>query len=120
MGKYPLSPSEKVRFDRMWKEITIAKKTEALIDFDHFCQWLRGEDSSFYYAIKNKLYELWEDVKETASEIAEGVAKSVAAVAITPIVGIAETIDKTFEDGPIEGVKHGFRKMGEFLDDLFD
>jgi len=120
MGKYPLSPSEKARFDRIWGEMAMAKKAEAVVDFDHFCQWLRGEDYSFYNAIKEKLYELWESVKETAGDIAEGFAKGFAAVAVTPIVGIAEGIEKTFEDGPIEGVKHGFKKMGEFLDDLFD
>lgn len=101
MGKYPLTPSERARFDRMWNEMSASRKATAVLDFDHFCSWLRGEDSSFYYAIKNKLRELWDDVKSTIGEFAEGVAEGVAIVALAPVVGVVE----------------GIKAIGRWLDD---
>lgn len=101
MGKYPLTPSERARFDRMWKEMSASRKATAVLDFDHFCSWLRGEDSSFYYAIKNKLRELWDDVKSTIGEFAEGVAEGVTIVALAPVVGVVE----------------GIKAIGRWLDD---
>lgn len=89
MGKYPLTPSERARFDRMWDELSAGKKATAVLDFDHFCSWLRGEDSSFYYSIKNKLRELWDEVKSTIGEIVEGVAEGAAIVVAVPILGVA-------------------------------
>ena len=44
MGKYPLSPSEKARFDRMWSGLSGGKKATAVLDFEHFCNWLRGAE----------------------------------------------------------------------------
>lgn len=89
MGKYPLTPSERARFDRMWNGLSAGKKATAVLDFDHFCSWLRGEDSSFYYSIKNKLRELWDEVKSTIGEIVEGVAEGAAIVVAAPILGAA-------------------------------
>lgn len=37
MGKYPLTQSEKARFDRMWNGLSGATKATAVLDFDHFC-----------------------------------------------------------------------------------
>ena len=118
MGKYPLTPSERARFDRMWSGLAAGKKATAVLDFEHFCSWLRGEDTSFYYAIKNKLQDLWNEVKSTIGEIAEGVGKGAAAVVVTPIVGIIEGVAEGFENGLEAGVKKGFKAMGNFLDDL--
>ena len=89
MGKYPLTQSEKARFDRMWNGLSGATKATAVLDFDHFCSWLRGEDLSFYNAIKNKLQDLWNEVKSIASDIAEGVAIGDAPVVAAPVVGAA-------------------------------
>lgn len=89
MGKYPLTPSERARFDRMWGGLSSGKKATAVLDFDHFCSWLRGEDSSFYYSIKNKLNELWDEVKSTIGEIVEGVAEGAAIVVAAPVLGAA-------------------------------
>ena len=97
-----MTASERARFDRMWNGMSASRKATALLDFDHFCSWLRGEDSSFYYAIKNKLRELWDEVKSTIGEIAEGVAEGVAIAALAPVVGV------------VEGVK----AIGRWLDDL--
>lgn len=118
MGKYPLSPSEEKQFDKMWRELSSGKKATAVLDFDHFCSWLRGEDSSFYYSIQSKLRELWDEIKSTVSDIAEGTLIGVGAVVATPIVGVVEGLKEGFENGPIEGVKKGFKAMGSFLDDL--
>lgn len=118
MGKHPLTPSERERFDRIWSELSGSRKATAVLDFEHFCSWLRGEDSSFYYAIKNKLQDLWEEVKSTIGEIAEGVGKGAAAVVVTPIVGIIEGVAEGFENGIEAGIKKGFKAMGNFLDDL--
>ena len=88
MGKYPLSPSEKVRFDRMWSGLSGGKKATAVLDFEHFCNWLRGEDSSFYDAIKNKLRDLWNEVKSTIGDIAEGAVLGVGGAVLAPVVGV--------------------------------
>lgn len=120
MGKYPLTPSERERFDRIWRGLSGSRKATALLDFEHFCSWLRGEDSSFYYAIKNKLQDLWEEVKSTIGEIAEGVGKGAAVVVVTPIVGIIEGVAEGFENGIEAGIKKGFKAMGNFLDDLLN
>lgn len=120
MGKYPLTPAEKARFDRIWESMATSKKTVALIDFDHFCSWLRGEDSSFYYAIKGKLKDLWEEVKTAVGDFAEGFMKGTCAVVGTPIVGLVEGISEGLENGLEAGFKKGFESMGKFLDDLFD
>ena len=95
-----------------------ARKATLVIDFDHFCSWLRGEDSSFYYAIRGKLREVWNEIKSTIGEIAEGVGKGAAAVVFTPIVGVIEGVAEGFENGLEAGVKKGFKAMGNFLDDL--
>ena len=102
MGKYPLTASERARFDRMWNGMSASRKATAVLDFDHFCSWLRGEDSSFYYSIKDKLRELWDEIKSTVTDIAEGIAIGAAVVVAAPIVGV------------VEGVK----AIGRWLDDL--
>lgn len=102
MGKYPLTASERARFDRMWNGMSAGRKATAVLDFDHFCSWLRGEAPSFYYAIKNKLGELWNEVKSTIGEISEGIAEGIAIITIAPVVGV------------VEGVK----AIGRWLDDL--
>lgn len=89
MGKYKLTPSEQARFDRMWNGLSAGAKTTAVLDFDHFCSWLRGEDSSFYYSIKNKLRELWDEVKSVASDIAEGLIEGAAIAVAAPVIGAA-------------------------------
>ena len=102
MGKYPLTPSERERFDRMWRGLSGSRKATAVLDFEHFCSWLRGEDTSFYYAIKNKLHDLWEEVKSTIGEIAEGLAIWAAAVVALPAIAAVE----------------GIKAIGKWLDDL--
>lgn len=92
MGKYPLSPSEKVRFDRMWSGLSGGKKATAVLDFEHFCSWLRGEDSTFFDEIKEKMKELWDEVRASIGEFAEGVAEGVAIVTLAPVVGVVEGI----------------------------
>lgn len=119
MGKYPLTPSERARFDRMWNGMAAGKKATAVIDFDHFCSWLRGEDASFYYSIKNKLKELWDEIKSTIGDVAEGAFLGVVGVATAPIVGVYEGIKEGFDNGLEAGVKKGFKAMGDYLDDLF-
>ena len=97
MGKYPLTQSEQVRFDKMWKGISTSQKATIVTDFEHFCSWLRGEDSSFYYAIKNKLHDLWEDIKSTIGDFVEGFAEGL----LLPVIGVVEgvkAIGKLFED----------------------
>ena len=113
MGKYPLSPSEKARFDRMWSGLSGGKKATAVLDFEHFCNWLRGEDSSFYDAIKNKLRDLWNEVKSTIGDIAEGAV-------LAPVVGVYAGVKEGLENGVEAGVKEGFKAVGKFFDELFD
>lgn len=120
MGKYPLTPSERARFDRIWAGLSAGKKATAVLDFEHFCSWLRGEDSSFYYSVSNKLRELWEEVKSTAGDIAEGVILGVAGITTAPIVGLYEGIKEGLDNGFESGVKKGIKSMGKYLDDLFD
>lgn len=118
MGKYPLSPSEQARFDRIWRGLTAGRKATVVLDFDHFCSWLKGEDSSFYYAVKNKLRDLWNEIQSTVEEIAEGALIGVGAVVATPIIGIVEGVKEGFENGLEAGVKKGWNAMKNFLDDL--
>lgn len=120
MGKYPLTASERARFDRMWQGLSGGKKATAVLDFEHFCSWLRGEDASFYNSIKNKLRELWTEVKSTVGEIAEGAILGMGAVVATPIVGVVAGVKEGFENGLEAGVKKGVKAMGNFLDNLFD
>ncbi len=118
MGKYPLTPSEKARFDRMWMDLSAGRKATAIIDFEHFCSWLRGEDSSFYYAIKDKLRDLWDEIKSTAGDIAEGVATGVLGLAATPIVGLYEGVKEGLDNGLEAGIKKGFKAISDLWDDI--
>ena len=119
MGKYPLTPSERARFDRMWAGMSASKKATAVLDFDHFCSWLRGEDSSFYYSIKNKVKELWDEVKATIGNVAEGAVLGVLGATTAPIVGIYEGVKEGFDNGLEARVKKGLKAMGDYLDTLF-
>lgn len=118
MGKYPLSPSEKARFDRMWSGLSGGKKATAVLDFEHFCNWLRGEDSSFYDAIKNKLRDLWNEVKSTIGDITEGAVLGVGGAVLAPVVGVYAGVKEGFENGVEAGVKEGFKAVGKFFDEL--
>lgn len=120
MGKYPLTSSEKARFDRMWSGLSGGKKTTAVLDFEHFCNWLRGEDSSFYYAIKNKLHDLWNEVKSTIGDIAEGTVLGVGGAVLAPAVGIYAGVKEGLENGVEAGVKEGVKAVGRFLNHMFD
>lgn len=102
MGRYPLTPFERERLDGVLKKMSTATKTKAVLDYDSFCSWIRGEDPYFYNAIKAKLREVWEEFKTTVGEIAEGIAEGVIIAAATPVV-IA-----------VEGIK----ALGRWLDDL--
>lgn len=120
MGKYPLTASERARFDRMWSGLSAGKKATVVLDFDHFCSWLRGEDSSFYYSIKSKLRELWEEVYSTLGDIATGAAKAYVSVAATPVVaayeGIKEGLNNGFEAGVNKAIEEGKRFWKEIWD----
>ncbi|MBR7028450.1 MAG: hypothetical protein IKI05_03445 [Bacteroidaceae bacterium] len=120
MGKYPLTASERARFDRMWNGMSAGRKATAVLDFDHFCSWLRGEDSSFYYSIRDKLRDLWEEVKSTIGDIAEGAFKAYASVAVTPIVAVVEGVKEGFNNGFEAGIDKAFEEGKKFLKDLWD
>ena len=119
MGKYPLTASERARFDRMWNGMSASRKATAVLDFDHFCSWLRGEDSSFYYSIKDKLRELWDEVKSTIGDFAEGAFKAYASVAVTPGVAIYEGVKEGLKNGFDAGVDKAIEESKKFLKDLW-
>ena len=114
-----LTPSEQARFDRLWKSMSDSRKAMIVIDFDHFCSWLRGEDSSFYYSIKNKLSELWDEVKSTIGDFAEGAFKAYASVAVTPVVAVVEGVKEGFNNGLEAGIDKAFEEGKKFLKDLW-
>ena len=118
-----LTPSEQARFDRLWKSMSDSRKAMLVIDFDHFCSWLRGEDSSFYYAIRDKLREVWRELKanvgEAAEAFGEGVLKTYASVAVTPVVAVVEGVKEGFKNGLDAGIDKAISESKKFLKDLW-
>lgn len=115
-----LTKSEQERFDKLWNSLSSARKATIAMDFDHFCSWLRGEDSIFYNAIKYKLHKVWEEIKSMIGGIADAGGRLCAAVTFTPIIGVYEGVKEGIENGFEAGVKKSLKSMGRFLDNIFD
>jgi hypothetical protein len=77
MGKYPLSASEQAQFNRMWNGMTTSRKATALIDFDHFCSWIREADNGLYYKILGYLRQIYEDLKKQVEDVLNEVGEAI-------------------------------------------
>ena len=84
----------------------------------NFSTWLREKNYNLYRRLYPYIDEIFNALKNIASDILEGVGKGAAAVVFTPIVGVIEGVAEGFENGLEAGVKKGFKAMGNFLDDL--
>lgn len=114
-----MTEEQKIRFHKFCDGLDKAEAEKNLGSYDNMCSWLRRDHYSFYLQVKDNLWELWEEVKQIASDILEGLGKVSAAAVITPIVGVYEGVKEGFENGLEAGVKKGFKAMGNILDDIF-
>ncbi len=114
-----MTEAQKIKFHRMCDEMDKQTAQTNLGSYNNMCDWLRRDHYYFYLQVKDNLWELWEEVKQIAADILEGLGKVSAAAVITPIVGVYEGFKEGFENGLEAGVKKGFKAMGNILDDIF-
>lgn len=115
-----MTDEQRKRFHKFIGELDEVDKVNKLSSFDNMVQWLLDDHYYFYLQVKDYLRELWEEVKSTIGDVAEGAVKGIAAVTLTPLVGVIKGVEEGFKKGSIaEGIEGGLKAMGTFIDDLF-
>lgn len=97
-----MTEAQRKKFHRLCNELDAVEAASNLGSYENMVDWLRRDHYSFYLDVRNFLHDLWDEIKSTVSDIAEGLAIGAAVVVAAPIVGV------------VEGVK----AIGRWLDDL--
>lgn len=115
-----MTEEQRIRFHKFIGELDEVEKVNKLSSFDNMVQWLLADHYYFYLQVKDYLRELWEEVKSTIGDVAEGALKGIAAVTMTPLVGVIKGVEEGIKKGSIEeGLSGGIKAMKTFIGDLF-
>lgn len=95
-----LTNEQRQQLDSMLNRMSQAEINSKLSSYDNMQRWLYNEHYAFYLRVKDKLRDVWDEVKSLALKVLEG-----AAIAVAVPVYIAAKVVET-----------PFRILGKILD----
>lgn len=121
-----MTEAQRKKFHRLCNELDAVEAASNLGSYNNMVDWLRRDHYSFYLEVKNILYELWEEIKSTVSEIGEAAAafgegflKGSATLTVTPVVAVVEGVKEGFKNGLDAGIDKAISESKKFLKDLW-